>query len=70
MHENCGETFSGFCRNSVRILESVWITCCEINDFEPHSFPIFLLFRTEAENDNGCEGSGVAEDEGRKEEEW
>ena len=27
----------------------------------------FLIFRTEADNDNGCEGGGVAEDEGRKE---
>ena len=37
----------------------------EINDFEPHSFPIFKFFRTEA--DNGHEGGGVAEDAGGKE---
>ena len=41
--------------------------CYEINDFEPHSFPIFLFFRTEA--DNGCQGGGVAKDVGRKDKE-
>ena len=30
-------------------------------------FSNFLIFRTEADNDNGHEGGGVAEDEGRKE---
>ena len=41
MHNNCGEIFSGFCRKQVWISESVWTTCCEINAFEAHSFPIF-----------------------------
>ena len=41
MHNSCGEIFSGFCRNLVRISESIWTTCFEINDFEAHSFPIF-----------------------------
>ena len=43
---------------------------CEINDFEPHSFPIFLIFSTQADNDNGHEGGGVTKDAGRKEVEW
>ena len=42
--------------------------CYEINDFEPHSFPIFLIFSSQGDNDNGCEGGGVAEDAGGKEE--
>ena len=46
------------------------MTSCEINDFKPHSFPIFLIFRTKADNDNGHEGGGVAEDAGIKEMEW
>ena len=66
MHKNCGERFSGFHRKLVWILESSWTTCCEKNDFEPLFFQ-FLIFRTEADNDNGHEGGGVAEDEGRKE---
>ena len=41
MHKKCGEIFSGFCRKAVRISESFWTACCEINDFKPHSFPIF-----------------------------
>ena len=41
MHNNCGEIFSGFCRKPVRISELVWTTCCEINEFKVHSFPIF-----------------------------
>ena len=41
MHNTCGEIFSGFCRNLVRISESIRTTCYEINDFESHSFPIF-----------------------------
>ena len=44
--------------------------CCEINYFEPHFFFQFLIFRTETDNDNGCKGGGVAEDEGRKEVGW
>ena len=67
MHKNCAETFSGFCRKPVPISESVWTTCCEINDLEPHTFPIFLIFSTQADNDNGLEGGGVAKDAGRKE---
>ena len=65
MHNSCGELFAGFCRNLVRISESIWTTCYEINDFEPHSFPIFKFFRTEA--DNGRQGGGVAEDVGGNE---
>ena len=41
MHNNCGEIFSGFCRKPVRNSESVWTTCCEINEFEAHFFPIY-----------------------------
>ena len=41
--------------------------CCEINDFEPNSFPIF---RSQAGSDNGHEGGGVAQGTGRKEVEW
>ena len=41
MHNNCGEIFSGFCRKPVQISELVWTTCCEINELEVHSFPIF-----------------------------
>ena len=33
-------------------------------------FSNILIFRTEADNDNGHEGGGVAKDEGRKEVEW
>ena len=43
MHNSCGEIFSGFCRNLVRISESIRTTCYKINDFEPHSFPNFLI---------------------------
>ena len=35
--------------------------------FQTTFFSNFLIFRTEADNDNGHEGGGVAEDEGRKE---
>ena len=42
--------------------------CCEINDFEPYSFLIFLIFSSQADSDNGCEGGGVAKDAGGKEE--
>ena len=59
MHKKCGETFSGFHRNSVHILESV--------RFRTTFFSNYLFFRTEAENDNGQEGCGVAKGEGRKE---
>ena len=31
--------------NLVQISESIWTMCYEINDFEPHSFPIFLIFQ-------------------------
>ena len=41
MHNNCGEVFSGFCRKPGQNSESVWTTCCEINEFEVHSVPIF-----------------------------
>ena len=41
--------------------------CFEINYFKPHSFPIFLIFSTQADNDNGHEGGGVAKDAGKKE---
>ena len=40
MHNSFGEIFSGFCRNLVRISESISTMCFEINDFETHSFPI------------------------------
>ena len=30
-----------FCRKWVQISELVWTMCCEINEFEAHSFPIF-----------------------------
>ena len=40
MHKIYGKIFSGFYRKPVWISESVWTTCCEINDFEPHIFPI------------------------------
>ena len=66
MHNSCGEIFSGFCRNLVRISESIWTTCFEINDFEAHFFPIF---RDQADSDKGREGGGVAEAGGQKEEE-
>ena len=42
--------------------------CYAINDFEPHSFPIFLIFSSQGDNDNGHEGDGVAEDAGGKKE--
>ena len=42
--------------------------CYEINDFEPHYFSNFLIFSSQGDNDNGCEGGGVAEDAGGKEE--
>ena len=67
MHNNCGEIFSGFCRNLVRISESNRTTCYEINDFEPHSFSNFLIFSSQGDNDDGCEGGGVAEDCRREE---
>ena len=62
MHNSCGEIFSGFCRNLVRI------SCYKINDFEPHSFSNFLIFSSQGDNDDGHEGGGVAEDAGGKEE--
>ena len=67
MHNNCGEIFSGFCKNLVRISESNRTMCYEINDFEPHSFPIFLIFSSQGDNDDGREGGGVVEDAGGKE---
>ena len=63
MHNSCGEIFSGFCRNLVRISESIRTTCYKINDFEPHSF-----FSSQGDNDDRREGGGVAEDAGGKEE--
>ena len=41
--------------------------CYKINDFEPHSFSNFLIFSSQGDNDDGCEGGGVAEDAGGKE---
>ena len=67
MHNNCGEIFSGFCRNLVRIAESIRTTCYKMNDFE-HSFSNFLIFSSQGENDDGREGGGVAKDAGGKEE--
>ena len=67
MHNSCGEIFSGFCRNLVRIPESIRTTCYKMNDFEPHSFSNFLIF-SNGDNDAGREGGGVAEDAGGKEE--
>ena len=68
MHNSCGEIFSGFCRNLVQISESIPTMCYKINDFEPHSFSNFLIFSSQGDNDDGCEGGGVAEDAGGKEE--
>ena len=67
MHNSCGEIFSGFCRNLVRISESIQTMCYKINDFEPHSFSNFLIFSSQGDND-GHEGGGVAKDAGGKEE--
>ena len=39
----------------------------EPHDFKLHSFPIFLIFRSQAESDNGHQGGDVAKDAGRKE---
>ena len=68
MHNSCGEIFSGFCRNLVRISESIRTTCYKINDFEPHSFSNSLIFSSQGDNDDGHEGGDVAEDAGGKEE--
>ena len=68
MHNSCGEIFSGFCRNLVRISESIRTTCYKMNDFEPHSFSNFLIFSSQGDNDDGREGGGVAEDAVGKEE--
>ena len=68
MHNSCGEIFSGFCRNLVRISESIRTKCYKINDFEPHSFSNFLIFSSQGDNNDGHEGGGVAEDAGGKEE--
>ena len=43
-------------------------TCYKMNDFEPHSFSNFLIFSSQGDNYDGCEGGGVAEDAGGKEE--
>ena len=66
MQNCCGEIFSGFCRNLVRISELIRTGCYKMNDFEPHSFSNFLIFQ--GDNDDGREGGGVAEDAGGKEE--
>ena len=69
MHNSCGEIFNGFCRNPVQISESVWTTCCEINEnkwFRTTFFSNFLIFSSQAYNHNGHEGGGVAEDAGGK----
>ena len=66
MHNSCGEIFSGFCRNLVRISESIRPTYYKINDFKPHSFSNILIFSSQGDNDDGCEGGGVAEDAGGK----
>ena len=68
MHNSCGGIFSRFCGNIVLISESILTMCYEINDFKPTFFSNFLIFRTEADNDNGREGGDVAKDAGRKEE--
>ena len=68
MHNSCEEIFSGFCRNLVRISESIRTMCYKINDSKPHSFPNFLIFSSQGDNDDGCEGGGVAEYAGGKEE--
>ena len=56
MHNSCGEIFSGFCRNQVRISESIRTTYYKKNDFEPHSFSNFLIFSSQEDNDDGREG--------------
>ena len=38
--------------------------------FQTIFFSNFLIFRSQADSDNGHEGGGVAEDAGRKEVEW
>ena len=53
MHNSCGEIFSGFCRNLVRISESIRTTCYKMNDFKPHSFSNFLIFSSQGDNDDG-----------------
>ena len=58
MHNSCGEIFRGFCRNLVRISESIRTTCYKINDFEPHSFSNFLIFSSQGDNDDGRQGGG------------
>ena len=68
MHNSCGEIFSGFCRNLVQISESIQTMCYKMKDFKPHSFSNFLIFSSQGDNDDGCEGDGVAEDAGGKEE--
>ena len=66
MHNSCGEIFSGFCRNLVRISESIWTTCFEINDLKGI---LFQFFRDQADSDKGREGGGMAKAGGQKEEE-
>ena len=41
--------------------------CCEINDFELNFFSNSLIFSSQADSDNWCEGGGVAKDAGGKE---
>ena len=60
MHKICEEIFSGFCRKTVWISEALRTTF----------FSNFVIFRSQAESDNGCEGGDVAEDAGGKEVEW
>ena len=60
MHKNCGEKQFEFQNQSEPHVVKKW--------FWTTFFSNFLIFSSQADNDNGHEGGGVAEDAGGKEE--